>query len=186
MYAIVEIAGQQFKVEKGQEIFVHRLEGEEGSEVRFSDVLLIDNNGKIQVGTPTINGAAVTAKVQSHLKGDKVLVFKKKKRKGYQKLNGHRDYLTKIQIDSILLSAGKAAKAEEKEEEKVEERKVEEPVKPPVSKKKAAPKAKKIAPVKAKKEAKTEEAVKVKKPRTKAAAKKAPKKADDSAVAEKE
>ncbi|MCX6235555.1 MAG: 50S ribosomal protein L21 [Bacteroidetes bacterium] len=182
MYAIVEIAGQQFKVEKGQELFVHRLEGDEGSEVRFSNVLLIDNNGKIQVGKPTIDGAVVTAKVQSHLKGDKVLVFKKKKRKGYQKLNGHRDYLTKIQIDSILLSAGKAAKAEEKEEE----RKVEEPVKPPVSKKKAFPKAEKSAPVKPKKEAKTEETVKVKKPRTKAAAKKAPKKADDSAVVEKE
>jgi large subunit ribosomal protein L21 len=181
MYAIVEIAGQQFKVEKGQEIFVHRLEGEEGSEVRFSEVLLIDNNGKIQVGMPTIDGAVVTAKVQSHLKGDKVLVFKKKKRKGYQKLNGHRDYLTKIQIDSILFSAGKAVKTEEKKED----RKAEEPVKQPVSKKKVSPKVEKIAPAKPKKEDKTEEAVKVKKARTKAAAKKAPKKADDTAVAKK-
>jgi large subunit ribosomal protein L21 len=117
MYAIVEIAGQQFKVEKKQEIFVHRLEGKEGSKVEFSDVLLIDNNGKVNVGTPSIKGAMVSGKILEHLKGDKVLVFKKKRRKGYQKLNGHRDQLTKIVIENILEKAPKAAapKAEKKE-----------------------------------------------------------------------
>jgi len=101
MYAIVDIAGQQFKVQKDQEIFVHRLEGEEGSKVTFDNVLLIDDKGKINVGVPKIDGASVSAKIIGHLKGDKVIVFKKKRRKGYQKLNGHRQYFTKIQIESI-------------------------------------------------------------------------------------
>jgi large subunit ribosomal protein L21 len=101
MYAIVDIAGQQFKVEKNQELFVHRLEGKEGGKVEFDRVLLIDNGGKVTVGTPSIDGAKVNAKIISHVKGDKVLVFKKKRRKGYQKLNGHRQYLTKIQIENI-------------------------------------------------------------------------------------
>jgi large subunit ribosomal protein L21 len=101
MYAIVDIAGQQFKVEKNQELFVHRLEGKEGGKVEFDRVLLIDNEGKVTVGAPTIEGARVDAKIISHVKGDKVLVFKKKRRKGYQKLNGHRQYLTKIQIENI-------------------------------------------------------------------------------------
>jgi len=118
MYAIVEIAGQQFKVEKKQEIFVHRLEGKEGSKVEFSDVMLIDNNGKVNVGTPVIKGAVVSAKILEHIKGDKVLVFKKKRRKGYQKLNGHRQYMSRILIENILEKAPKAAapKAEKKEE----------------------------------------------------------------------
>jgi large subunit ribosomal protein L21 len=101
MYAIVDIAGQQFKVQKDQEIFVHRLEGDEGSKVTFDNVLLIDDKGKINVGVPKIDGASVSAKIIGHLKGDKVIVFKKKRRKGYQKLNGHRQYFTKIQIESI-------------------------------------------------------------------------------------
>ncbi len=101
MYAIVDIAGQQFKVEKNQELFVHRLEGKEGGKVEFDRVLLIDNGGKVTVGAPSIEGAKVDAKIISHVKGDKVLVFKKKRRKGYQKLNGHRQYLTKIQIENI-------------------------------------------------------------------------------------
>ena len=101
MYAIVEIAGQQFKVEKDQQIYVHRLENKEGSKVEFDNVLLIDNNGKIKVGAPAISGAKVTAKVVSHLKGDKVVVFKKKRRKGYQKQNGHRQAFTQIKIESI-------------------------------------------------------------------------------------
>jgi len=101
MYAIVDIAGQQFKVEKNQELFVHRLEGKEGGKVEFDRVLLIDNGGKVTVGAPSIDGAKVDAKIISHVKGDKVLVFKKKRRKGYQKLNGHRQYLTKIQIENI-------------------------------------------------------------------------------------
>ena len=101
MYAIVEIAGQQFKVEQDQQIFVHRLEVKEGSKVDFEKVLLIDNSGKVNVGYPVIKGAKVTAKVLDHLKGDKVIVFKKKKRKGYQVKNGHRQYLTKIEILKI-------------------------------------------------------------------------------------
>ncbi|MDR1878057.1 MAG: 50S ribosomal protein L21 [Bacteroidales bacterium] len=102
MYAIVEIAGQQFKVEKDQKIFVHRLNAEEGSKIDFDNVLLVDDNGKINVGIPSISGAKVSATVLNHLKGKKVLVFKKKRRKGYQKLNGHRQYLSYIQIDEIV------------------------------------------------------------------------------------
>ncbi len=103
MYAIVDIAGQQFKVSKDQKVFVHRLEAEEGANVEFNEVLLADEDGKVKVGTPNLNGAKVTAKVLSHLRGDKVLVFKKKRRKGYQKCNGHRQYLTQIQIEQISL-----------------------------------------------------------------------------------
>jgi len=101
MYAIVDIAGQQFKVQKSQQIFVHRLEGNEGDTVNFDKVLLLDNEGKVDVGMPTIKGASISAKIVSHLKDDKVLVFKKKRRKGYAKLNGHRQYLTKIEIQDI-------------------------------------------------------------------------------------
>ncbi|NOQ75131.1 MAG: 50S ribosomal protein L21 [Crocinitomix sp.] len=101
MYAIVEIAGQQFKVEKDQQIFVHRLEGEEGAKMDFDNVLLIDNDGKVNVGAPAIEGAKVSASVVRHLKGDKVIVFKKKRRKGYKKKNGHRQYLTEIKIENI-------------------------------------------------------------------------------------
>ncbi len=101
MYAIVEIAGDQMKVEKGQEVFVNRLEGEAGSNVEFDKVMLVDDNGNVNVGSPVIDGAKVSAKILEHLKGDKVLVFKKKRRKGYQKLNGHRQYLTKLQIEDI-------------------------------------------------------------------------------------
>ncbi len=88
MYAIVEIAGQQFKVEKDQQIFVHRLDAKEGSKVDFDKVLLMNDAGKINVGTPVIAGAKVTAKVREHLKDDKVIVFKKKRRKGYKVKNG--------------------------------------------------------------------------------------------------
>lgn len=101
MYAVVEIAGQQFKVTKGQDLFVHRLEAAAGSSVSFDKVLLIDNAGAVTVGTPIVSGASVTASVAEHLKGDKVIVFKKKRRKGYRVKNGHRDYLTKITIESI-------------------------------------------------------------------------------------
>lgn len=102
MYAIVDIAGQQFKVEANRKVFVHRLAQEEGAVVEFDKVLLLDNNGKISIGAPVVAGAKVTAKVISHLKGDKVIVFKKKRRKGYQKKNGHRQCLTQIQIESIV------------------------------------------------------------------------------------
>lgn len=103
MYAIVEIAGQQFKIEKDQKIYVHRLKAEEGSQVNFDRVMLVDADGNVRVGAPTISGASVTATVLKHLKGDKVLVFKKKRRKGYQKMNGHRQCLTSIQINDITL-----------------------------------------------------------------------------------
>jgi large subunit ribosomal protein L21 len=102
MYAIVEIAGQQFKVEKDKKLFVHQLEAKEGDSVDFEKVLLVDNDGKIAVGTPTVKGAKVTAKVLEHVRGEKVLVFKKKRRKTYQKLNGHRQYFTKIQVETIV------------------------------------------------------------------------------------
>ena len=101
MYAIVEIAGQQFKIEKDQKIYVHRLKAEEGSEVKFDRVMLVADNGSVKVGTPTVSGAEVSATVLQHLKGEKVLVFKKKRRNGYQTLNGHRQYLTSLQINGI-------------------------------------------------------------------------------------
>lgn len=113
MYAIVEIAGQQFKVAKDQKVYVHRLQAEEGSKVTFDNVLLLDNNGAITIGAPAIVGASVTAQVLGHLKGDKVIVFKKKRRKGYQKKNGHRQYLSEIQIESIAATgATKSVKKE--------------------------------------------------------------------------
>jgi large subunit ribosomal protein L21 len=102
MYAIVDIAGQQFKVEKDQKLFVHRLEGAEGKNLSFEKVMLLDTGSKILVGDPVVKGATVTARILAHVKGDKVLVFKKKRRKGYQKLNGHRQYMTQIQIEGIL------------------------------------------------------------------------------------
>ena len=101
MYAIVEIAGQQFKVEKDQRYFVHQLEGKAGSNVTFDQVLLLDDNGKVSVGAPAVNGVQVTAKIVQHLKGDKVIVFKKKRRKGYAVKNGHRQRLTEISIQEI-------------------------------------------------------------------------------------
>jgi large subunit ribosomal protein L21 len=102
MYAIVEIAGQQLKAEQGRKIYVHRLENAEGETVVFDKVLLVDNDGKVKVGTPVVEGASVKATVLEHVKGDKVLVFKKKRRKSYQKMNGHRQYLTKIQIEEVI------------------------------------------------------------------------------------
>jgi len=101
MIAVVEIAGQQFKVEKDQKIFVHHLEGKEGDKVSFDKVLLVEDNGKVEVGKPTVKGAIVEAKILSHVKGDKVLVFKKKRRKGMQTLRGHRQQFTQIEIESI-------------------------------------------------------------------------------------
>lgn len=101
MYAIVEILGHQYKVEDGQEIYVNRLPGDAGDNVSFDQVLLVDNGGSISVGKPTVSGAAVGATIVEHLRGDKVIVFKKKRRKGYRVKNGHRDHLTKIKINSI-------------------------------------------------------------------------------------
>ena len=109
MYAIVEIAGQQFKVEKDQKLFVHRLAAEEGKAVSFDNVLLIGDGDKVTVGAPAIDGAQVGAKVLKHLKGDKVIVFKKKRRKGYRKKNGHRQALSEIVIENIIATGAKKA-----------------------------------------------------------------------------
>jgi large subunit ribosomal protein L21 len=118
MYAIVEIAGQQFKVSKDQKVFVHRLEGKEGDAVTFAKVLMLDIDGTVTLGAPAIEGASVEAKVLQHLKGDKVIVFKKKRRKGYKKKNGHRQSLSQIVISTITTPGEKktAKKAEATQE----------------------------------------------------------------------
>ena len=139
MYAIVEIAGHQFKVEKDQKVFVNRLATEEGKKVSFDNVLLIGDGNNVTLGAPAIDGAQVSAKVLKHLKGDKVIVFKKKRRKGYRVKNGHRQSLTEIVIESIVASGAKKA---EKAAPKKETKKVE----PKVEAKAAAPKAEKAAP----------------------------------------
>jgi large subunit ribosomal protein L21 len=101
MYAIVEIAGQQFKVEKNDEIFVHRLEGEPGARVDFDQVLLLDNDGKVSIGKPVVEGSKINATIVDHVRGDKVVIFKKKRRKGFQKESGHRQDFSKIRIEDI-------------------------------------------------------------------------------------
>ena len=101
MFAIVEIAGQQFKVQNGQEIFVNRLDAEEGASIDFNRVLLTSNGDDVSIGAPVVSGVNVSATVLEHLKGDKVIVFKKKRRKCYKVKNGHRQLFTKIKIDSI-------------------------------------------------------------------------------------
>ena len=101
MFAVVTIAGQQFKVEEGQEIFVHQLDAKEGDSMSFDQVLLVDRDGSVNLGTPTVGGGSVKATVLGHQKGDKVIVFKKKRRKGYRVKNGHRQSFTKIKIDAI-------------------------------------------------------------------------------------
>ncbi len=138
MYAIVEIAGQQFKIEQDQQIFVHRLEAEEGSKVSFENVLLMDKSGKVDVGAPVIKGAKVTAKVLEHLKGDKVIVFKKKRRKGYKVKNGHRQYLTKLEILKIEKRSSSAKEGTSKMEVKPSAKK--EKIKKTVAKKSVAKK----------------------------------------------
>ena len=137
MYAIVEIAGHQFKVSKDLKVYVNRLASEEGSKVTFDKVLLLDDNGTITLGAPAIEGASVEAKVLQHLKGDKVIVFKKKRRKGYKKRNGHRQYLTQIVIEGISTSAPKKAAPKKEAVEVVATEEV------AVPKVKKAPKAKK-------------------------------------------
>lgn len=102
MYAIVEIAGQQFKAEAGKRLYVHRLEAERGSVVEFEKVLLLDNEGNVKVGAPTVEGAKVVCEVLSHVKGDKVIIFKKKRRKGYKKCNGHRQFFTELKINEVV------------------------------------------------------------------------------------
>jgi len=140
MYAIVEIAGQQFKVVQDQKLFVHRLAAEEGSKVSFDKVYLLDDGKKVSIGAPAITGASVEAKVLSHLKGDKVIVFKKKRRKGYRVKNGHRQALTELVIEKIQAGGSKAQKVAEPAAPK-------KAAKPAPAAKKAAPK--KAAPKKA-------------------------------------
>ena len=113
MYAIVEIAGKQFKVQKDQKLYVHRLKEDEGKKVTFDRVLMVDNKDKVSFGSPVISGAQVGAKVLKHLKSDKVIVFKKKRRKGYRVKNGHLQLLTQIQISDISLSGAKTTKKSE-------------------------------------------------------------------------
>ena len=149
MYAIVEIAGQQFKVAKDQRLFVHRLQDKEGAKVSFDKVFLLDDGKKVTVGAPAITGASVEAKVLGHLKGDKVIVFKKKRRKGYRVKNGHRQSLTQLVVEQIneKLAAKKAPAA--KAEVPVAEKKVatKAAAAKPAAKKEAP--AKKAAPKKA-------------------------------------
>ena len=125
MYAIVEIAGKQFKVEKDQKLYVHRLKEDEGKKVTFDKILMIDNEDKISLGTPLISGAQVGAKILKHLKADKIIVFKKKRRKGYRVKNGHRQLLTQIQISDISLSGAKKQKKSVKAVKQTEEKKSE-------------------------------------------------------------
>lgn len=101
MYAIVDIAGKQFKVAKDQFIYAPKMEGEAGATVSFDKVLLVDNDGKVEIGAPAVSGVKVSGKILEHVKGNKVIIFKKKRRKGYAVKNGHRQQYTKIQIESI-------------------------------------------------------------------------------------
>ena len=149
MYAIVEIAGQQFKVENGKKIFVHRLESEDGKEIEFDKVLLIEDEGKITIGEPTIKDAVVGARVLEKVRGDKVIVFKKKRKKGYRVKNGHRQNFTEIEIISINgIAAPKRVESKAVEttaaEEPIKEKKAS---KKPAAKKEEAP-VKKTAPKK--------------------------------------
>ncbi|GGE18598.1 50S ribosomal protein L21 [Psychroflexus salis] len=129
MYAIVEMAGQQFKVAKDQKVYVHRLASNEGDSVTFDNVMLLMDGENTTIGAPAIDGAQVKAKVLGHLKGDKVIVFKKKRRKGYRKKNGHRQSLTEVLIEEIIASGAKKAapKKEEKATPKAEAKKSEAP-----------------------------------------------------------
>ena len=142
MYAIVEIAGQQFKVAKDQKVFVHRLAQEEGSNVSFDQVLLLDDGKAVMLGAPAITGASVEAKVVKHLKGDKVIVFKKKRRKGYRVKNGHRQALTEILIEGISAKGGAKKAAPKAKAEKAKAEKAKAPAAKKAAPKKATPKAK--------------------------------------------
>ncbi len=123
MYAIVEIAGQQFKVEEGKKIFVHRLDAAEGDNLEFEKVLLLDNDGTVTIGEPLVPNTVVEGKVVAHVRGDKVIIFKKKRRKGYQKRSGHRQDFTQLEI----LSIGAAGEPKKKAAPKAEKKAVEAP-----------------------------------------------------------
>ena len=144
MYAIVEISGRQFKVEKKQKLFVNRLDVAEGKKISFENVLMVNDGAKFSVGSPNVSGAQVDAKVLKHLKSDKVIVFKKKRRKGYKVRNGHRQAITEIEISDILTGVSKNAPVK-KEAKKAALVKKEAKKAAPVKKeaKKAAPKKEK-------------------------------------------
>ena len=120
MYAIVEISGKQFKVVKKQKLFVNRLDVAEGKKISFDNVLMVNDGSKSSVGTPNVSGVQVDAKVLKHLKSDKVIVFKKKRRKGYKVKNGHRQAITEIEISDILTGVSKKATAKKAETKKTE------------------------------------------------------------------
>jgi large subunit ribosomal protein L21 len=173
MYAIVEIAGQQFKVEEGKKIFVHRLEVEEGNSIDFDKVLLIDNDGKITIGEPIIPDAVVEGKILDHMRGDKVIVFKMKRKKGYRVKNGHRQNFTQVEIVSINEKASSRKPIAKQEEIKVAEKPAAEKKsagKKPVTKKAAAKKKEVLA-----KKAPVKKVAEKKPAAKKPAAKKAPK-----------
>ena len=168
MYVIVEIAGLQYKVQKDQRLYVNRLDAAEGKTLSFDKVLLAeDKDGKVNVGAPVISDASVGAVVEAHVKGDKVIIFKKKRRKGYTKKTGHRQMMTEIRITSVNLSAPKKAATKE----------VSEKAAPKAAAKKAAPKAaaKKAAPKAAAKKAAPKAAAKKAAPKKAAVKKAAPK-----------
>jgi large subunit ribosomal protein L21 len=169
MYAIVEIAGQQFKVEAGKKIFVHRLEAEEGKKIDFDQVLLLEEDGKITIGEPTIKDALVEGMVLDHMRGDKVIVFKKKRKKGYRIKNGHRQNFTQVEIISINGKGSLKKAVTKRAEVKAEESPVTEEtvkVKKTAAKKTAKPKAKESKKAEEKKTAEKKPAAK-KAPRTK-------------------
>ena len=134
MYAIVEISGKQFKVEKKQKLYVNRLDVAEGKKISFDNVLMVNDGSKSSVGSPNVSGVQVDAKVLKHLKSDKVIVFKKKRRKGYKVRNGHRQAITEIEISDILTGISKKASAKKADAPKKAE------AKKTVAPKKAAPK----------------------------------------------
>jgi large subunit ribosomal protein L21 len=163
MYAIVEIAGQQFKVEEGKKIFVHRLDVEDGKKIEFDQVLLLDEDGKVSVGEPTVKDATVQAQVIDKVRGEKVIIFKKKRKKGYRVKNGHRQNFTQVEIISIngKVSVKKQAvkkvapvAAEEPVKEKKAESKKPAPKKPEAEDKKAAKKTAEKKPAEKKPEVK--------------------------------
>ncbi len=164
MYAIVEIAGQQFKVEEGKKIFVHRLDAAEGDNVEFEKVLLLDNDGAVTVGEPVIENTVVEGKVLAHARGDKVIIFKKKRRKGYQKRSGHRQDFTHVEILTIGPRGSEKKKAAPKAEKKVTEAPVAEEVKAEVKKAPAKKAAAKKEPAEKKDAVKKAPAKSTKKP----------------------
>jgi large subunit ribosomal protein L21 len=164
MYAIVEIAGQQFKVEEGKKIFVHRLDAAEGDNVEFEKVLLLDNEGAVTVGEPVIENTVVGARVLAHPRGDKVIIFKKKRRKGYQKRSGHRQDFTQVEILSIGPRGEEKKKAAPRAEKKVTAAPVAEEVKAEVKKAPAKKAAVKKEPAEKKEAVKKAPAKSTKKP----------------------